>query len=91
MLKQKRIIFATVFVILVTNNFVVRGAFKKDPKPNIIIIYTDDLGYGDISANGAAKISTPNIDRIAKEGLRFTNAYAIHNGTVMPVRKLHFQ
>jgi arylsulfatase A-like enzyme len=45
-------------------------------KPNIIIIYTDDLGFGDISANGATKISTPNIDRIAKGGLRFTNAYA---------------
>lgn len=85
MLKQKRIIFATVFVILVTNNFVVRGAFKKDPKPNIIIIYTDDLGYGDISANGAAKVSTPNIDRIAKEGLRFTNAYAT-SSTCTPSR-----
>lgn len=46
------------------------------PKPNIIIIYTDDLGFGDISSNGASKISTPNIDRIAAEGLRFTNAHA---------------
>jgi arylsulfatase A-like enzyme len=45
-------------------------------KPNIVIIYTDDLGFGDISANGAKKIKTPNIDRIAKEGLRFKNAYA---------------
>jgi len=45
-------------------------------KPNIIIIYTDDLGVGDISANGAKKVKTPNIDRIASQGLRFTNAYA---------------
>jgi arylsulfatase A-like enzyme len=45
-------------------------------KPNIVIIYTDDLGYGDISCYGAAKVSTPNIDRIAKSGLRFTNAHA---------------
>lgn len=45
-------------------------------KPNIVIIYTDDLGVGDISANGATKVKTPNIDRIADQGLRFTNAYA---------------
>jgi arylsulfatase A-like enzyme len=44
-------------------------------KPNIIIIYADDLGYGDISCYGAGSISTPNIDRIAKQGLRFTNSH----------------
>lgn len=54
-------------------------------KPNIIIIYTDDLGFGDISANGATKISTPNIDRLAKQGLRFKNAYAT-SATCTPSR-----
>jgi arylsulfatase A-like enzyme len=54
-------------------------------RPNIVIIYTDDLGFGDISANGAKKIKTPNIDRIAKEGLRFTNAYAT-SATCTPSR-----
>lgn len=49
---------------------------KAQSKPNIVIIYTDDLGVGDISANGATKVKTPNIDRIANQGLRFTNAYA---------------
>jgi arylsulfatase A-like enzyme len=44
-------------------------------KPNIIIIYADDLGYGDVSCYGATKISTPNIDRLARQGLRFTNAH----------------
>jgi arylsulfatase A-like enzyme len=44
-------------------------------KPNIIIIYADDLGYGDVSSYGATKISTPNIDRVAKQGLRFTKAH----------------
>ncbi|MDO9339068.1 MAG: sulfatase-like hydrolase/transferase, partial [Bacteroidales bacterium] len=44
-------------------------------KPNIVIIYADDLGYGDVSCYGATKISTPNIDRLAKQGLRFTNAH----------------
>lgn len=44
-------------------------------KPNIIIIYADDLGYGDVSCYGATQLSTPNIDRLAKQGLRFTNAH----------------
>ena len=45
-------------------------------RPNVVFILTDDVGYGDISANGATKVKTPNIDRIANEGIRFTNAYA---------------
>jgi arylsulfatase A-like enzyme len=45
-------------------------------KPNIIIIYADDLGYGDLSCYGATKINTPNIDNLASQGLRFTNVHA---------------
>jgi len=54
------------------------SASQKVPqqKPNIIIIYTDDVGYGDISCYGAFAVKTPHIDRLAKEGVRFTNAYA---------------
>jgi arylsulfatase A-like enzyme len=44
-------------------------------KPNIVIIYADDLGYGDVSSYGAKRVSTPNIDRLASQGLRFTNAH----------------
>ena len=44
--------------------------------PNILLIYADDLGYGDVSAYGAMAVKTPNIDRIAKEGLRFTDAHS---------------
>jgi len=44
--------------------------------PNIIIIYADDLGYGDVGAYGAKRIATPNIDRLAREGVRFTSGYA---------------
>ena len=44
-------------------------------KPNVIVIMADDLGYGDISANGATALKTPNIDRLAAEGLRFTSGY----------------
>lgn len=58
---------------------------KTDSKPNIIVIYTDDLGYGDISANGATEIKTPNIDKLAEGGLRFTNGYA-SSATCTPSR-----
>ena len=44
--------------------------------PNIVLIYTDDLGYGDVSSYGATAFQTPNIDRLATEGLRFTRAHA---------------
>ena len=46
-------------------------------KPNIIIIYADDMGYGDCTVNNPeSKIPTPNIDRLAKEGLQFTDAHS---------------
>jgi arylsulfatase A-like enzyme len=45
-------------------------------RPNVIIIYADDLGYGDLGCYGATKIKTPNMDRLAKRGIRFTNGHA---------------
>src|SRR5690348_17328644 len=45
-------------------------------KPNIIFILADDLGYGDLGGYGQEKIKTPRIDRLATEGLRFTQCYA---------------
>jgi arylsulfatase A-like enzyme len=45
-------------------------------KPNIVFILADDLGYGDIGPYGQRQIQTPNLDRLAAQGLKFTNAYA---------------
>jgi arylsulfatase A len=45
-------------------------------QPNIIIIYADDVGYGDIGCYGSTAIQTPNLDRLADRGVRFTSAYA---------------
>ena len=45
-------------------------------QPNVIIILCDDLGYGDVGCYGQQKIRTPHLDRMAEEGLRFTQAYA---------------
>ena len=47
--------------------------------PNIIVIMADDLGWGDIGANGASMIKTPNIDRIGREGVQLTSFYAAAN------------
>ena len=54
-------------------------------KPNILIIYADDLGIGDVSAYGKGKLATPNIDKLAQGGVRFTNAYAT-SATCTPSR-----
>ena len=49
---------------------------QANKKPNIILIFADDLGYGDVGCNGQEKIKTPNIDALAKSGIRFTQFYA---------------
>ena len=49
---------------------------KSSSQPNILLIQADDLGYGDLSAYGQARFSTPALDRLAREGIRFTEYYA---------------
>ena len=44
--------------------------------PNVVIFYADDLGYGDVGAYGATAVPTPNIDKLAADGVRFTDAHA---------------
>lgn len=44
-------------------------------QPNVILIVADDLGYGDLSCYGAHRISTPGMDRVANEGIRFTQGF----------------
>ena len=53
--------------------------------PNLVIIYMDDLGYGDVSAYGTGTLQTPNIDHLAAEGLRFTSGYCT-SATCTPSR-----
>jgi len=52
------------------------GVHAREPAPNVVIVYADDLGYGDPSAYGATRFATPRIDRLAQQGLRLTNAHA---------------
>ncbi|WP_282125520.1 sulfatase family protein [Marinifilum flexuosum] len=58
---------------------------KTEVKPNIVVIYLDDLGYGDVGAYGATELQTPNMDKLAEGGVRFTNGYA-SSATCTPSR-----
>lgn len=51
------------------------AGISEPSKPNIVLILADDLGYNDLSCQGATKVTTPGIDRLAKEGMRFTDAH----------------
>jgi arylsulfatase A-like enzyme len=75
------LIFTVLGMMRVTG---VTGA-ETNAGPNIVLIYTDDLGYGDVGCYGAREIATPNIDRLAIEGLRFTDAHAT-SATCTPSR-----
>ncbi|WP_262480877.1 sulfatase-like hydrolase/transferase [Algibacter lectus] len=54
----------------------VKTQVKSQTKPNIIYILADDMGYGDVGVYGQTKIKTPNIDKMANEGIKFTNHYS---------------
>ncbi len=49
---------------------------EASSSPNVVLIFADDLGYGDLGCYGATKVRTPNIDRLAEEGRRFTDAHS---------------
>src|SRR5687768_16709174 len=75
------IIHAILIVILLLYAvFVFAQPRKNKPAshklPNIIYIYADDMGYGELGCYGQQKIKTPNLDRMAKEGMRFTQHYS---------------
>lgn len=55
------------------------------PKPNVVIIYADDIGWGDLSCYGATRVKTPNLDKLAARGLRFTDAHS-SSATCTPSR-----
>src|SRR4029079_17108573 len=71
--------FVAVAAVVVTSAGVVAGWQAPQPaarRPTILLIIADDLGYGDLGVYGAADTKTPNLDRLAREGTRFTDFYA---------------
>lgn len=55
---------------------VLTGIGEEKPKPNVVFILIDDLGWRDVGCNGSSFYETPNVDRLAREGMRFTDGYA---------------
>jgi len=66
---------AATTMLLAIAGVVRQTAHGQEQRPNILLIVSDDLGYADIGVYGSRDIPTPHIDRIAREGIRFTNAY----------------
>jgi len=54
---------------------VITSSAAESRRPNFIIIFTDDQGYQDVGCFGSPNIKTPNLDRMAREGMRFTDFY----------------
>jgi arylsulfatase A len=71
-------IFLKLYLICFVFAFVVKNvhAAEADKKPNIIVILADDFGFGSVNCYGGKGLKTPNLDRLAKEGRMFRNAYA---------------
>ncbi|HUP79106.1 MAG TPA: arylsulfatase [Pirellula sp.] len=63
-------------VLLVASTCVPASADKPSERPNIVYIISDDLGYGDLGCYGANIVKTPNLDKLAAQGCRFTNAHS---------------
>jgi arylsulfatase A-like enzyme len=63
--------FSILLVLLI-----IPGKEARAQRPNIIYIMTDDMGYGDLSCYGQANYATPNLDKLASQGVKFVNAYA---------------
>src|SRR3954447_17312683 len=73
--ERKMICFIDKVVVLLVLCVWIAHTSSAEP-PNILLIYADDIGYGDTSCYGATAVQTPNIDRLAHEGLRFTDAHS---------------
>lgn len=75
---RTKTVVAALLIILFISIFLSAGCDRQTStrKPNIIYILSDDLGYGDLGCYGQKRIRTPNIDEMAREGIRFTDHYA---------------
>ncbi|MFT6795619.1 MAG: arylsulfatase A-like enzyme [Maribacter sp.] len=85
-ISKTNVIFGILCLVILSACNQTSTAEKAAPTPpNIIIIYADDLGYGELGAYGATKLKTPNLDKLANGGMRFTNGYAA-SATCTPSR-----
>ncbi|MDP6058262.1 MAG: sulfatase-like hydrolase/transferase, partial [Pirellulaceae bacterium] len=71
---MKRILLTLLFSLPICVVALRATAIAAD-RPNVIVIFIDDMGYGDVGFNGATGPKTPNLDRMASEGMRFNDFY----------------
>jgi len=79
MFKTKRVQIISIFFLAgfwLTGNQLLAQQLRNKNHPNFVIIFADDLGYGDLGSYGASGFVTPNLDKLASQGTRFTNFYA---------------
>ena len=65
-----------IFVILISCSTKTKEKATSNQQPNFVVVFIDDMGYGDIGTQGATGWTTPNLDKMAAEGMRFTNFYS---------------
>ncbi len=68
--------FLFVFAILISCSTKTQEKKSLNQQPNFVVVFIDDMGYGDIGTQGATGWTTPNLDKMAAEGMRFTNFYS---------------
>ncbi len=73
---MKNLLFIIITIVFVPPHFYLSGDEEKTRKPNIVFFLVDDLGWSDVQCYGSRFYETPNIDQLAEEGIRFTDAYA---------------
>jgi arylsulfatase A-like enzyme len=73
---NRRSFLATTAAATVARTLRGAQAQGRERRPNIVILYADDVGWGDLSCYGATRVKTPNLDRLAAAGLRFTDAHS---------------
>src|SRR5918995_20431 len=73
---MKTIVATAVVLLCAVASAAAQGQQVTPQRPNVVLIITDDVGYGDFGSYGATDISTPNVDRLAREGVKLTDFYA---------------
>lgn len=73
---QKTLMASLIGLAVCTGNAFNPAVAAETKQPNLVIIMADDLGYGDLATYGHQIVKTPNIDRLAQEGVKFTDYYA---------------
>ena len=72
----KSLLRLSITISLVSGNLIYAEEATAHTRPNVVIIYGDDVGYGDLGVYGSERIPTPNLDALANSGLRFTDGHS---------------